>query len=155
MIYLDAGAVVALTVRGTRGRALARWLNHDPGRVVLTSVLTEVQATAELRCHHPERLVDLPHVLAGTSRYALDAPVRHLAGILAGHPGGPPLPWPAAVHVATALVVLGPHAAAFVTDDPATARAATARHLPVLGRPPGTPAPPAPHGPRRGAPGTG
>lgn len=107
----------------------------------MTSVLTEVEAAATLQREHPEHVAHLPRTLAATHRYALDDAVRTLAGAIAGRT---PASTSAAIHVATALVVLGRDATAFHTLDPATARAAAAaaRHLPV-------PAWPAPRRPDR------
>lgn len=128
MIYLDPSAIVALTVRDDRGRELARWLNADAHSVVLTSVLSEVEAASTLRREHPGRVHHLPRTLAAINRYALDDTVRTLAGALAS---STTTSVTAAVHVATALIVLGDDTRAFVTFDPGTARAAAARHLPV------------------------
>jgi len=126
VIYLDPSAIVLLVENGHRGRSLARWLNDRIPGVVLTSVLSEVEATGRLRREHPELLVHLPAVLRATSRYEVDPDVRTLAGALAGKVG-----IAAAIHVATALVVLGESTEAFVTDDDATATLAAEHHLPV------------------------
>ncbi|GAB2930420.1 hypothetical protein GCM10027047_28700 [Rhodococcus aerolatus] len=130
MIYLDPSALVALTVLDDRGRALARWLNAGPGRAAVTSVLSDVEVPALLRETHADALPHLPRTLAAVSRCVLSDTVRHLAGVLGSHPDtrlGPTV----AVHVATALVVLGRDAEAFVTHDPVVARAAAARGLRV------------------------
>lgn len=126
MIYLDPSAIVLLVENGPRGRALARWLNDRIPGVVLTSVLSEVEAAGRLGREHPELLVHLPAVLRATSRYEVDPDVRTLAGSLAQRGG-----IAAAVHVATALVVLGENVEAYVTDDDATAALAAEHYLPV------------------------
>lgn len=130
MIYLDPSALVALTVLDDRGRALARWLNDDPDRLAVTSVLSDVEVASALRRADPELLVHLPRTMATVATCALTVPVRHLAGVLGGHPDTQLDPT-VAVHVATALVVLGRDAEAFISHDPATARAAAARGLRV------------------------
>lgn len=137
MIYLDPSALLALVVLDPPGRALARWLNADPGREALTSVLSEVEVFAAVGRDHPDLLVHVPRTLAAVSTCVLHAPVRHLAGVLGAHPSTRLDP-AVAVHLATALVVLGREAEAFVTHDPATAAAAAARGLRVLPRPRGT-----------------
>ena len=134
MIYLDPSALIALVILDRRGRALARWLNTDPGRAVVTSVLSEVEVPAALRRDHPGALEHLPRTIASVARCALSSPVRDLAGVLGGHPDTRLDPT-VAVHVATALVVLGRDAQAFVTYDTASAGAAAARGLHVRPRP--------------------
>lgn len=126
MIYVDPSAVVALVHNDTRGRALARWLNARPSAVVLTSVLTEVEAAALLRTSAPELLVHLPGVLRSVSRYELEPAVRALAAQLSSTTVS------TAVHVATALTVLGADVEAFITYDRVTADAAVEHGLPVL-----------------------
>lgn len=133
MIYLDPSALVTLVVLDTRGRALARWLNSDPDRAVVTSVLSDVEVSAAVRLDHPELLAHLPRTMAPVARCALDSTVRDLAGVLGGYAATRLAPT-VAVHVATALVVLGRDARAFVTYETATADAATARGLRVRPR---------------------
>ncbi len=126
MIYVDPTALLAMVQRQRRGRALARWLNEDRRRVVLTSVLSEIELHRALRVNSPDLLPLCTAMLGRVNRYEVDREVRLVTASF-----GPDVSTTSAVHVATALVVLGERAEAFVTYDRDLAVVARSCGLPV------------------------
>lgn len=84
-----------------------------------------MELTHSVRRSRPEQLPDVALTLAKISTYEVDATVRHLASIIDAE-------MTVALHVATALIVLGDECQGFITYDPSTAKVATRHHLPVL-----------------------
>ncbi len=126
MIYLHTSALLRLIHQDAEGLALGEWLNERCTEVILTSVISEVELTHTLRRTQPDRVPQIPALLAKISTYEVDELVRRVAA------GTPDATLSSALHVATALVVLGAQAQAFVTYDPAVARTATLVRLPVV-----------------------
>lgn len=125
MIYLDTSALLCLALRNDRGLTLGEWLRPRINDVLLTSVISEVTLTRLVRWEHPEHLAEVALTLGKISIYEVDDLVRKVASVIDADLA-------AALHVATATIVLGEQCQAFITYDEATSKAATKHHLPVL-----------------------
>jgi predicted nucleic acid-binding protein len=127
MIYFDTAALVKLIRRETESDALADWLDSQPGAILVTSTLAEVELVRALRRTEPELLGVVPAVLQRLARYEIDQLVRDTA---AGYTD-PHLRSLDAIHLATAQAVFGAQLSAFVTYDQRLLEAAAALGLPI------------------------
>lgn len=126
MIYVDDTALVEIARRTDTGRALARRLNENMTQAVLTSVLSEVQLAWALGGDPVGA-----SLLRRVSRYEIDADVRVAAAVIGGR-AGTNIGLDTAIHVGTALVVLGDTCTGFATTVPERAAVASRHHLPLL-----------------------
>ena len=133
MLYLDTAALVKLVRRETESDALADWLGERTETPWVSSVLVEVELGRALRRTEPHLLSDVPALLARLYRCEIDATVRATAAAFSD----PALRTLDAIHLATALVVLGDELTAFVTYDQRLLVSAQDRGFPVAtpGRP--------------------
>jgi uncharacterized protein len=113
MIYLDTAALVKLIRREPESDALADWLNAQPGTMLVSSTLAEVELPRALLRTEPELLSDVPALLARVARYEIDDVVRSTA---ASYPT-PEFRSLDAIHLATAQAVFGRQLTSFVTYD--------------------------------------
>ena len=127
MLYLDTAALVKLVRRETESDALADWLSERGDAPWVTSTLAEVELGRALRRLEPELLSGVPGLLARLYRCEIDATVRATAAAFCD----PALRTLDAVHLATALVVLGDELTAFVTYDQRLLADAQDRGFPV------------------------
>lgn len=134
MLYLDTAALVKLVRREAESDALADWLAERTDAPWVTSVLAEVELGRALRRTEPDLLSAVPAVLARLYRCEIDATVRATAAAFSD----PALRTLDALHLATALVVLGDELTGFVTYDQRLLESAQDRGLPAVapGRPP-------------------
>jgi predicted nucleic acid-binding protein len=127
MLYLDTAALVKLVRRENESDALADWLTERSDTPWVTSTLAEVELGRALRRTEPELLSSVPALLARLYRCEIDATVRATAAAFSD-----PAPRTLdAIHLATALVVLGDELTAFVTYDQRLLTSAQDRGFPV------------------------
>jgi predicted nucleic acid-binding protein len=133
MLYLDTAALVKLVRREAESDALADWLATRTGTPWVTSTLAEVELGRALRRTEPDLISAIPALLARLYLCEIDATVRATAAALSE----PTLRTLDAIHLATALVVLGDDLTAFVTYDQRLLSSAQNRALPTVtpGRP--------------------
>jgi uncharacterized protein len=127
MLYLDTAALVKLVRRETESDALADWLTERSDAPWVTSTLAEVELGRALRRTDPELLSGVPALLPRLYRCEIDATVRATAAAFSD----PALRTLDAIHLATALVVLGDELTAFVTYDQRLLASAQDRGFPV------------------------
>jgi uncharacterized protein len=127
MLYLDTAALVKLVRRETESDAFVDWLTERSDAPWVTSTLAEVELGRALRRTEPELLSGVPALLARLYRCEIDATVRATAAAFSD----PTLRTLDAIHLATALVVLGDELAAFVTYDERLLASAQDRGFPV------------------------
>ena len=127
MLYLDTAALVKLVRRETESDALANWLTERSDAPWVTSTLAEVEMGRALRRTDPELLSGVPALLPRLYRCEIDATVRATAAAFSD----PALRTLDAIHLATALVVLGDELTAFVTYDQRLLASAQDRGFPV------------------------
>jgi uncharacterized protein len=127
MIYLDTAALVKLVRREVASDELADWLNEQVDRLLVSSVLVEVELPRALRRSEPALLTSAPALLSRIGVCDVDEAVRSTAASYQD----PLIRSIDAVHLATADIVLGDDLTAFVTYDRRLLAAANAIGLPT------------------------
>lgn len=127
MFYLDTAALVKLVRREPESDTLSDWLGERTTVPWVTSVLAEVELTRALRRTEPDLLSAVPGLLGRLYRCEIDSVVRLTAAALTE----PTLRSLDAIHLATALAVLGDELTAFVTYDQRLLEHARAHDLPT------------------------
>ncbi len=127
MIYLDSSAVVKLVHEETESDALESWLSEDD-RILVTSVLTEIEVEHALRRTDPDALPLVPVVIDALYRFDIDGAVRRAAAALIE----PTLRSLDAIHLATALE-FGDDLGGFVCYDRRLLAAASSLGMVVAG----------------------
>lgn len=129
MIYLDSAAVVKLARVERETAELVGWLNAQPSKALVSSVLIEVEVPRALRRHEPRSLAAMPSALARVVRFEIGGSVRATAGAFTEtHVRSLD-----AIHLATAMLLAGEDNGldAFVTYDKRLLAAAAEHGLPV------------------------
>lgn len=127
MLYLDTAALVKLVRREPESDALADWLAEHTTTPWMTSALAEVELARALQRTEPDLLSAVPALLGRLYRCEIDDVVRSTAAAFTD----PTLRSLDAIHLATALAVLGKELTGFVSYDQRLLASARHHELPT------------------------